>query len=76
MGIVNAELFIVGAGEEKMESKSSRLQRVEFLSPFHQLWKLPQTMERHARLGEILLPVTFLSAAPALRAHLKFAFNL
>src|SRR5580692_10766283 len=34
MGIVDAELFIVGAGEEKIESKSSRLQRVEFLSPF------------------------------------------
>ncbi|SRR6266699_2615429 len=29
VGIVNAELFIVGSGEEKMESKSSRLQRVE-----------------------------------------------
>jgi hypothetical protein len=29
VGIGNAELFIVGSGEEKMESKSSRLQRVE-----------------------------------------------
>jgi hypothetical protein len=29
MGIVNADLFIVGAAEEKIESKSSQLQCVD-----------------------------------------------
>ncbi len=58
MGIVNAKLFVVGSDEDKMESKSCRLQCIEFWSRFHRLRKLLQTMERHARLGEILLPLT------------------
>jgi hypothetical protein len=52
MGIVDAELFIVGAGEEKIESKSSRLQCVDSISTTFEAfeWKY-RARQLYAPLG-------------------------